>query len=121
MRSGRLGGAILATVALLGSGQAAARPKPVAILAKVDTSLAARDADKAECRRIVDKAPGRDMPAVERTNVGAPMDGSGGAPAVAGASDITATEGALVQEASWRAARQVNILYEIVQKDPLLS
>ena len=88
MRSGRLGGTILASVALLGSGQAAARPKPVAILAKADTSLATRNADKAECRRIVDKAPGRDMPAVERTNVGAPMDGSGGAPAVAGAAIV---------------------------------
>lgn len=88
MQLRRFGETILASVALLGSGQVAARPKPVAIMAKADTSLAMRDADKAACRRIVDKAPGRDMPAVDRTTVGAPMDGSGGAPAVAGAAIV---------------------------------
>lgn len=88
MRFARIGGSVLASMALLGSPQAQARPKPVAIMARADTSLAARDTDKAECRRIVDKAPGRDMPMVDRTTVGAPMDGSGGAPAVAGAAIV---------------------------------
>ena len=47
MQLRRFGETILASVALLGSGQVAARPKPVAIMAKADTSLATRDADKA--------------------------------------------------------------------------
>jgi len=84
----RVVGAPLAAMALLGITPVEARPKPVAIMARVDTGLSARDADRAECRRIVDKAPGRDMPSVDRTVVGAPTDGSGGAPAVAGAAIV---------------------------------
>lgn len=88
MQTIRLVGATLISIALLGIIPAEARPKPVAIMTRINTSLSARDADRAECRRTVDKAPGRDMPTVDRTVVGMPMDGSGGAPAVAGAAIV---------------------------------
>lgn len=88
MRCRRVSVSGLAIVALLLSAQAQARPKPVAIMARAGTTLATRDADKAKCRSIVDKAPGQDMPVVDRVSVGAPTDGSGGISAVAGAAIV---------------------------------
>lgn len=66
-------------VALLSTSSIAAE-KPIAILAKVGGTFAQREVDRAACQHIVNKSPGADMPAINRT--GGNMTG---APTVAGA------------------------------------
>jgi hypothetical protein len=80
------GWAIIMACALV-AAPAMAREKPVALLARPDTSHDQREADRAACRGIVDKARGADMPAVDRTIVGA-APGDAGMAGVAGAAIV---------------------------------
>ncbi|MDH7975056.1 hypothetical protein QH494_22970 [Sphingomonas sp. AR_OL41] len=63
----------------------AAPEKPVTVLARAGGSIAQRDADRAQCAKIVADAPGADMPDVTRTPMPAGY-GGGGMPAAMGAS-----------------------------------
>jgi hypothetical protein len=81
MMQGRLRG--LAALLLALAGPVGARETQVALLARAGTSPSQRAADEADCKRLVDKAPGSDMPAVERTMMGG-SPGDAGLPGVAG-------------------------------------
>ena len=71
---------ILALALVLFSTSVVAAEKPIAILAKPGGTFAQREVDRATCQHIVNKSPGADMPAINRTG-----GNITGAPTLAGA------------------------------------
>ena len=67
MKANLTGTLVAGLTILLAPVYACAHEKPIAILARQNTSFTQREADRATCKRIVDKAPGRDMPEIDST------------------------------------------------------
>ena len=82
MRANFTGTLVAGLAVLFSPVYACAHEKPVAILARLNTSFTQREVDRATCRRIVEKAPGRDRPAVSSSFPSAA--GAPNLPAVAG-------------------------------------